>query len=878
MTPCGPETATDCDLLLRRFANGETAALDLLYRACADRAWNQARRLLGDGTDAEDAVQEAFVQLARSAADFDGRVPFGAWLGRLVHDAALQIRRARQRRQAREDAVRSQNPSATPAAESAVDEELIRTAVAELGESDQRTIALHYFAGLDQAETAAALGISCNALGVRLHRARERLRGILGRRGIAAAQVALLLAALDNLPAASAPPAVLTQAGRLADQAAHGALPVSTLPTGTTASLPTALMVGAGLALAIGIAWLAWPVPAPPPAAVAEIAPPAPLPPPQPQPQPRLEPGWRDLAARRLLHVVAPGDLFSAGVDWQEILRSGVGAKPGTLFRDPRAKAWLDHIRSQCAGQPALRWDGLLTSTAGMVCTGWPVTERRRDTVALLFSTDLGDQAADLSAYAHHNPELHLLPNIMDAVGDASAAWTAHAEDAHTLIALSVPHHRLIGADGLAARDELVRREKAGNELPPLPAPLWATLDLACLLQYQHYPIGDPLRLARWLGPDWQHGRLESQAWITADGPLTRSRLQRIRLPLRLPEADLWSHWRSPALASLALGSDALPALARLPGLPPQVTAALATLRGDVLIQVHQATPFPSVVAILLRNGNDKPWRDLAGMLGLPPDPSRPGVFSGFTGMQQARLELAPGMAVVTLGDPGSLPAAGAQPPAPAPLLASLDLPVLARTWLPLATAAMSTMSMPLPGPLAGSIRVVGRDHPWTAPELRRTFGELAALLPPDGLDRLVSFRSWNRDRFHTSVLVLRFSDGWRVIRNNQAELLHPLDLEGMRAAIAGTTPVSNGDPAALEVMPFAPPGRIDQGWLPPVAVLADHLPAWSLRVDIDAEGTSLEEHGLPLAAAMLHAGALGLAGQPGLLERLPAADREARF
>src|SRR3954463_14224747 len=80
----------------------EAAALEQLMREHVDSAYAQARRILGSPADAEDAVQEAFIRLVRTAPDYDGSVPFGAWLGLLVRDACADQRRSTRRRRRRE--------------------------------------------------------------------------------------------------------------------------------------------------------------------------------------------------------------------------------------------------------------------------------------------------------------------------------------------------------------------------------------------------------------------------------------------------------------------------------------------------------------------------------------------------------------------------------------------------------------------------------------------------------------------------------------------------------------------------------------------------------------------------------------------------------
>jgi RNA polymerase sigma-70 factor, ECF subfamily len=71
-------------LFLEFASTRRQAALDEVLRSSLDRAYTHARRLLGNAADADDAVQEALLQLVRTAARFDGRIPFCAWLARLV--------------------------------------------------------------------------------------------------------------------------------------------------------------------------------------------------------------------------------------------------------------------------------------------------------------------------------------------------------------------------------------------------------------------------------------------------------------------------------------------------------------------------------------------------------------------------------------------------------------------------------------------------------------------------------------------------------------------------------------------------------------------------------------------------------------------------
>ena len=85
-----PVAAADLDAVLARIGQGDKRAFRYLYDRVAGRMFASARRILGDRELAEDAVQEAFVRIWRSAAKFDpSRGVALAWVGRILRNAAL---------------------------------------------------------------------------------------------------------------------------------------------------------------------------------------------------------------------------------------------------------------------------------------------------------------------------------------------------------------------------------------------------------------------------------------------------------------------------------------------------------------------------------------------------------------------------------------------------------------------------------------------------------------------------------------------------------------------------------------------------------------------------------------------------------------------
>jgi RNA polymerase sigma factor (sigma-70 family) len=222
-----------------RFADfarsGDAGILDSLLTEHLDRAYCQARRLLGNSGDAEDAVQEAFVRLVRTAERYDGTVPFAAWLGRLVHAASLIALRSRGRRRKHEAraGIEDRCESAVrPDEDGTRQAETVRAIISELPERYRATIDLHYFAGLSQRDTAVALGVSENAVAKQLQRAREYLRGLLLKRGVTMSAVGIS-ALLASTTAYAAPAAARLAADKIVGAVASGtSIPASTLSTG----------------------------------------------------------------------------------------------------------------------------------------------------------------------------------------------------------------------------------------------------------------------------------------------------------------------------------------------------------------------------------------------------------------------------------------------------------------------------------------------------------------------------------------------------------------------------------------------------------------------------------------------------------------------
>jgi RNA polymerase sigma-70 factor (ECF subfamily) len=194
----GDPGATDMeDAMMKmneRVLNGDPQGFEELVRRCGPRMLATARRMLRSEEDAEDAVQEAFLSAFKGMDGFAGEAQLSTWLHRIVVNAALMKLRGKRRRPEasiedllprfddRGEWLEPQSRWSAPGEEileRRESRELVRRAIDRLPLSYRRVLLLRDIEDLDTEEAAAVLGISPNAVKVRLHRARQALRTLL---------------------------------------------------------------------------------------------------------------------------------------------------------------------------------------------------------------------------------------------------------------------------------------------------------------------------------------------------------------------------------------------------------------------------------------------------------------------------------------------------------------------------------------------------------------------------------------------------------------------------------------------------------------------------------------------------------------------------
>jgi RNA polymerase sigma-70 factor (ECF subfamily) len=172
---------------------GDREALEALLRRHHDRLWALCRRLTGNHADAEDALQDALIAIARGIRRYDGRAAFTTWSYRVATNACLDELRRRRRRplagvpetvgvgaspEGAEGAVAG--PSSATAVDAVADRLDIDAALALVPQEFRAAVVLRDLCDLDYAEIGRVLGIPPGTVRSRIARGRSQLADLLG--------------------------------------------------------------------------------------------------------------------------------------------------------------------------------------------------------------------------------------------------------------------------------------------------------------------------------------------------------------------------------------------------------------------------------------------------------------------------------------------------------------------------------------------------------------------------------------------------------------------------------------------------------------------------------------------------------------------------
>lgn len=172
--------------LLRKIASGDRAAFSRFYDLFAPFVFSFALRLLRNRADAEDLLQEVFVQVWRQAAQYDkGRGAPEAWISVMTKNRAIDKMRSLRSRERGTDSFRNdveRREGETEGRDGAkIDARLIaETSLSRIPPDERKALEMAYFDGLTQTEIAEKLGAPLGTVKTRIRSGLKRLRALVG--------------------------------------------------------------------------------------------------------------------------------------------------------------------------------------------------------------------------------------------------------------------------------------------------------------------------------------------------------------------------------------------------------------------------------------------------------------------------------------------------------------------------------------------------------------------------------------------------------------------------------------------------------------------------------------------------------------------------
>lgn len=173
--------------IIQQVLDGNTAMFELLMRRYNERVYRAARSIVRDEQEAEDIMQQAYVNAFTHLQQFNGSAQFSTWLTRIAINEALARVRRRGRYEAFDDEVSNVEPFMSsnlvenPERQAFAGElrGLLEWAIDTLPDGMREVFVLRDVEGLSTSEVAESLGVSEGVVKTRLSRGRAALRRML---------------------------------------------------------------------------------------------------------------------------------------------------------------------------------------------------------------------------------------------------------------------------------------------------------------------------------------------------------------------------------------------------------------------------------------------------------------------------------------------------------------------------------------------------------------------------------------------------------------------------------------------------------------------------------------------------------------------------
>ena len=172
--------------VIGRVLDGDREAYALLVDRYKDMAYTIAVRLLGDRSDAEEVVQQAFIKAYSNLGLFRQESAFFTWFFRIVYNGAISLLRTRKKIVPGDDQVLHGMATAEPDFFESEERDLRKNAVlwaiTQISPEEKTIVTLFYHEERSLKEIGAIVGMKEDTVKMRLHRARKKMKKLLMKR------------------------------------------------------------------------------------------------------------------------------------------------------------------------------------------------------------------------------------------------------------------------------------------------------------------------------------------------------------------------------------------------------------------------------------------------------------------------------------------------------------------------------------------------------------------------------------------------------------------------------------------------------------------------------------------------------------------------
>jgi RNA polymerase sigma factor (sigma-70 family) len=166
--------------LINQCRSGSEEAHFKLYKLYAKAMYNVGYRITGNEADAEDVLQEAFINAFKSMDSYRGDATFGSWLKRIVVNKAINVLKKRKAELvSQEDDFDAMAEEPEPEYKAELSVERVRHCIDLLPDGYRSVLSLYLLEGYDHEEIAGIMGITESTSKSQLNRAKNKLRELL---------------------------------------------------------------------------------------------------------------------------------------------------------------------------------------------------------------------------------------------------------------------------------------------------------------------------------------------------------------------------------------------------------------------------------------------------------------------------------------------------------------------------------------------------------------------------------------------------------------------------------------------------------------------------------------------------------------------------